>query len=50
MAKKSKNISAGTGESDSSYQYINMNRKTSAKKRREQMAKDFKEAAKNSTF
>jgi hypothetical protein len=49
MPNKQKTVSA-KGESDSNYKYINLNRKTSAKKRREQMAKDFKEAAKNSPF
>lgn len=49
MAKKEKSVSA-KGESNSSYKYINLNRKTSAKKRREQMAKDFKEATKLAPF
>lgn len=50
MAKKNKNVSAGTGESDSNYKYINLNRKTSAKKRRETMQDLFKQAEGTAPF
>lgn len=49
MAKKEKTVSA-KGESDSNYKYINLNRKTSAKKRRETMQDLFKSAEGTAPF
>lgn len=49
MAKKAK---AATGESQGGekWKYVNANKKTSAKKRREQMEASFNQAAKQAPF